>query len=148
MRKSILCFMLMFVAVCSVSVTANAQQYKKEVKAFTSSFQKSYNAKDHNALQKMFAADAVRVNADGTSITGAEQIAGNYGQTFANTDQVVEIKVGTITPVSDTKLTVTGTYTVTGKVKASGEAINITGAYDNVVIKENGQWKIVSMKLK
>lgn len=148
MRKSILLSVMIFVALFSNAVNVQAQQYKKEVKSFTQSFQKHYNAKDHNALQKMFVADAVRLNADGTSITGAEQIAGNYGQTFANTDQVVDIKIGTITPVSDTKLTVTGTYTVTGKVKASGEAINITGAYDNVVIKENGQWKIVSMKLK
>jgi uncharacterized protein (TIGR02246 family) len=148
MRKSILFSVVIFVASFSIAVTAQAQQYKKDVKSFTKSFQKSYNAKDHNALQKMFMPDAVRVNADGTSVTGAEQIAGNYGQTFANTDQVVEIKVVTITPVSDTKLTVTGTYTVTGKVKASGEAINITGGYDNVVVKENGQWKIVSMKLK
>jgi ketosteroid isomerase-like protein len=148
MRKSIFFSVMIFVAMCSIGISAQAQQYKKDVKSFTKSFQKSYNAKDHSALQKMFVADAVRVNADGTSIIGAEQIAGNYGQSFANADQTVDIKIGTITPVSDSKLTVTGTYTVTGKVKASGEAINITGAYDNVVIKENGQWKIVSMKLK
>jgi ketosteroid isomerase-like protein len=148
MRKSILFSVMVFVAMCSIGVTAQAQQYKKDVKSFTKSFQKSYNAKDHNALQKMFVSDAVRVNADGTSVTGAEQIAEIYSKSFTNADQIVDIKIGAITPVSDSKLTVTGTYTVTGKVKASGEAINITGAYDNVVIKENGQWKIVSMKLK
>lgn len=148
MRKSIMFSAFICVILLAFSVTAHAQKYKKELNSFTKNFEKSYNAKDHNALKGMFTADAVRVNADGASITGAELIAGNYAESFANADQVVDIKLGTITPVSDTKLTVTGTYTVTGKVKANGQPINIQGAYDNLVVKENGQWKIIMMKLK
>ncbi len=140
--------MIIGVISLSVSVSAQAQKYKKEVNSFTKNFQKSYNAKDHAALKDMFVADAVRVNPDGASMTGADLIANNYAEAFTNSDQTVDIKVGTITPVSDTKLTVTGTYTVTGKVKANGEAINIKGAYDNLVVKENGKWRIMMMKLK
>jgi len=148
MFKRIPGYLLLTTILCTVFISPiYAQKVDKEIKNFTQSFQKAYNKKDHASLTSMFTADAVRVNPDGATITGAQQIGETYAQTFSATDQTVDIKLGTVTPQSDTKALVTGTYTVKGKNKSTGEAIDLVGAYENIAVKENGKWKIANMKL-
>lgn len=125
-----------------------AQNVKSEVEALIKSFENAYNRADHATLATMFTADAVRENTDGSTISGTEQISANYAKIFSTAELRVQINSGEIVEQSDGKVLATGTYTVTGKNKQSGEAINLSGSFANTNVRENGQWKISHMKLK
>lgn len=129
------------------STTLVAQNLNKEIEDYTQKFQAAYNKADHAALTALLTADAVRTNADGTVINGAAAIGVAYAQGFSATDQQVDIKITKITPQSDNKVLINGTFSLTGTVKANGEKIAIDGTYENTALKENGVWKISIMKL-
>lgn len=130
-----------------LATSGYAQSSGKSIKKFTRSFSKAYNAKDNAALTAMFTSDAVRVDTEGKSTNGAEQIGAAYAQVFSATDQKVVITQTDVRDNPDGSVVANGRYGVTGTVKSNGEKITLAGTYENILVKHNGQWKISHMKL-
>jgi ketosteroid isomerase-like protein len=142
----------LFFAVFSLAATTTflqAQDLNNEVAEFTQTWQDAYNRADHAALTTFYADEVVILNpVDGTQATLTKELVGsNFANDFrANTLQI-EIKTTTITLLSDGKVNTTGTYSVTGTDKKSGEKIDSSGTFDNISLKEGGKWKICQSKV-
>jgi ketosteroid isomerase-like protein len=143
--KNTTCLLIVFLF--AVSVQSIAQDNSKELTAFTKKFETAYNAADTKALTTFFTKNAMRMNVDGTSITGADVIVAEYANSFANSDLHLTISMGKTTSQTASKALTTGTYQVKGTSKQTNEKIEVNGAYENELVKENGAWKINSMKL-
>jgi uncharacterized protein (TIGR02246 family) len=143
--KNITCLLIAFIF--AISVQSIAQDNSKEIAAFLKKFETAYNAADTKALITYFTKNAMRVNADGTSIQGADVIVAEYADSFANTDLQLTINMGKTLNQTASKALTTGTYQVTGSSKQTNEKIEVSGAYENELVKENGAWKINNMKL-
>jgi ketosteroid isomerase-like protein len=143
--KNTACLLIAFLF--AISVQSIAQDNSKELTAFTKKFQTAYNAADTKVLTTLFTKNAVRVNTDGTSITGADVIVAEYANSFTNSDLQLTINMGKTTNQTASKALTTGTYQVKGTSKQNNEKIEVNGAYENELVKENGTWKINSMKL-
>jgi ketosteroid isomerase-like protein len=131
----------------AITVQSFAQDNSKELNAFTKKFETAYNAADTKALATFFTKNAVRVNMDGTSITGADVIVAEYANSFANSDLQLTINMGKTSNQTASKASTNGTFQVRGTSKQNNEKIEVNGGYENELVKENGAWKISSMKL-
>lgn len=131
----------------ALTPTLNAQDVDKEFAAFTQRFQDAYNKEDHAAIQTFYTADAVRVAKDDTSITGAEAIGAFWAAQFKDNDATLAL-TQTLVSWSDANhaYVAKGTYKVTG-VTAKGGTINLSGAYTNIMLQQNGAWKIAKSVL-
>jgi ketosteroid isomerase-like protein len=143
--KNIICVLIAFLS--TITIQSIAQDNSKELTAFTKKFQTAYNSADTKVLTTLFTKNAVRVNVDGTSITGADVIVAEYADSFANSDLQLTINMGKTTNQTASKALTTGTYQVKGSSKQTNEKIEVSGAYENELVKENGAWKINNMKL-
>ena len=142
MKQTIQLSLLLAIASMTVFSTAlKAQDATKELAAFAKKFQAAYNAKDDKALKTMYTDDAVRVAADGTTITGNEAISAEFAKSFADIKPTIEIVQNKVETGADGSATSTGTYHVKG-TSSAGEAIDIKGSYTNTTIKVKGHWKI------
>jgi ketosteroid isomerase-like protein len=126
--------------------TGFAQKAGKEMKKLVKSFEKAYNEKDQATITSMFTDNAVRIDANGVTTTGAAKIGEIYAQSFTNTDTKAAITHLDVKEVDGSNAITTGSFTVNGVTK-TGEKVAIAGTYENTVVKENGKWKISQMKL-
>jgi ketosteroid isomerase-like protein len=138
------CALLLIGAFCS---NLNAQDVDKALAAFTQQFQDAYNKEDHAALQTFYTADAVRVDREGKSITGAEQIGAFWAEQFKGADATLSL-VQTLVSWSDANhaYTAKGTYKVTGTT-SKGDKFDLSGSYTNIMLQQNGVWKIAKSVL-
>lgn len=124
-----------------------AQDTKKEVEAFAKTFQDTYNKADHAGLAKLCAKEVVVTNPDGTTATLTNaQMGENYAKGFANADLQITITVGEITTLPDGKVKVTGTTTLLAVNKKTGEKKTQKSTYENMAVKEIGEWKACAFK--
>jgi|GEM_PF-1873173 len=79
---------------------------------------------------------------DGTSITGAEQIGAFWATQFKGADVTLGL-TQTLVSWSDANhaYLAKGTYRVTGAT-VQGDTIDFSGAYTNIMLQQNGVWKI------
>jgi uncharacterized protein (TIGR02246 family) len=136
-------FAILFFAAISSCVIA--QTIDVGVQALTRNFQDAYNKEDANALKEMYTADAVRVEMDGKTTTGAENIKAIYEEQFKNANATVLINdVNAVQ--NNANVIATGTWHVIGR-SANGDKMDFGGTYTNTLVKDNGQWKISKMVL-
>ncbi len=143
MKKTLLfhCFSAAFLGL-AFSATAQSQDPEKELAAFAQQFQDTYNREDHATLQTYYTADAVRVAQDGTSISGAEQIAAYYAGQFKGADvSLTIVQTGVHWSDAQHAYVTKGTYRVSG-TSAKGDKIEVAGSYSNVMLWKDGAWKI------
>lgn len=146
MKKTIkFSFLLAFLSIAAFINPMKAQDATTELAAFTKRFEDAYNKKDINALKGMFTKDAVRTGTDGKIHNGIDSIVAVYEE-LLKSDATLTIKLEKVTPEKDNSAIATGTYQVVGSSK-SGEKIDRKGAYNNTIVKENGQWKIAKQLL-
>jgi len=128
--------------------TLYAQDVDKEMHAFAQQFQEAYNKEDHAALKTFYADDAVRVAQDGSSITGAEAIRAFWEAQFKATDARLTLQQQLVSWSDFNHAYVSkGTYHVKG-ASASGEKIDVSGKYSNIMLQVNGAWKISKSELE
>jgi uncharacterized protein (TIGR02246 family) len=142
-------FELLFLALLftAFATPTLAQDTKKEVEAFAKQFQDTYNKADHAGLAKLCAKEVVVTNPDGTATTLTNvQMGENYAKGFANADLQITITVGEITTLPDGKVKVIGTTTLMVVDKKTGEKRTQKTTYENVAVKENGEWKLCAIK--
>ncbi len=110
---------------------------------FARRFMAAYNAGDHTALGKMYTADAVRTDPNGTQIVGADNIAAYFAEQFRKNNATLLLRQQhTSWSESQGTLTTTGTYAVYGKQYVYDIEIDINGTYTNTLVKQKGEWKI------
>lgn len=122
-----------------------AQSYSDEleIQSFTRNFLAAYNAQDHAALQKMFTEFAVRVDAGGKEITGADQIGAYYSKQFIESNTTLLLKPsGIVWSDAEHAFVARGTYEIFGKTHVYDIPIQESGAYFHTMIKDKNKWKI------
>ena len=145
MKKTIqFSLLLAFLSVTAFINPLKAQNPTKELNAFTKRFENAYNKKDVKTLKEMFTQDAVRTGTDGQSQNGSDAIIAFYEELLKG-DVTVAIKQDKVVTENGSTIA-TGTYQVKG-TSASGEKLDLKGAYNNTVVKEGGQWKISKQNL-
>jgi len=149
MKRTIKFSLLLAIGFCIALVNPlTAQNINNDMNALAKKYESAYNRKDVKALKSMYTKDAVRVNPNGNTITGIDDIGDSLTLDFKN-NKVVMVKIIADKSVkeSDGSVTAIGTYHVTGTTK-KGEKIDFKGAYTNTVVKEGDKWKIAKMVLK
>ena len=142
MKKTIkLSLLLAVLFITAFSSHLKAQTADAEIQVLTRQFQDAYNKEDAKAIKAMYTADAVRVEVDGKTTNGAEGVKAIYETQFKNGDATVLINSVNVVSQNNTNATATGTFHVNGKT-VKGDKIDLTGAYTNTLVKQNGQWKI------
>lgn len=144
--KNLTCLFLSSVIFLVFTSSSLAQSANKEMKKLVKAFEKAYNSKDQVTITGMFTENAVRIDANGVTTSGAAKIGEMYGQSFTNADTKAAITHLAVKEVDGSNAVTTGTFTVNGATK-TGEKVVINGTYENTVVKESGKWKISQMKL-
>ncbi len=149
MKRKITFSLLLAIAFCIALVNPiQAQNINTDMIALAKKYENAYNHKDVKALKGMYTKDAVRINPNGNTITGIDDIGDSTALDFKNNKVImVKIKADKSVKESDGSVTATGTYHITGTTK-KGDKIDFKGAYTNTIVKEGGKWKIAKMILK
>ncbi len=145
--KNTIRFALLSVILLATLPRAAAQDYSKEVAAFTQTFTRHYNLGDASGLKGLFWSEAVRADPDGNTFEGAAAIGTQYAGFFQAFTAQVDLRVVKITALPDNQMIVSGTYTVQATEKVTGDAILQSGKYLNTLVKKDGAWKIGRMVL-
>jgi ketosteroid isomerase-like protein len=124
-----------------------AQDVDQEMAAFAKQFQETYNKEDHATLKTYYTDDAVRIALDGSTINGAAAIGAFWEAQFKGADLTLVLTQELVSWSDFNHAYVAkGSYRATG-TSASGEPIDISGHYSNIMLKQNGVWKISKSSL-
>ena len=143
MKKQIRTTLLAVTLFCAAFTQyVQAQDVDQELATFTQQVQSAYNKEDFAALQSFYTSDATLVTREGASISGAEAIGAFWAEQFKEDDLTLTL-TQTLVSWSDANYgyLAKGVYQANGS-SAKGEAITISGTYGNVMLKQNGAWKI------
>lgn len=141
---------LLLAALISATITLHSQSATDEhdMQDFARKFMNAYNQGDHEALRKMYLDDAVRIDAAGKEIKGADNIAAYFADQFVKNNATVFIRqLGVSWSDQEHAWVASGTYEVNGKTHVYDIPIHVTGAYANAMIKKGDQWKIAKSVL-
>lgn len=130
------------------TASVQAQDLKAELEAYAKTFQEANNRGDAEALNAMYADEVAMVNPqDGskTTVTRA-QIKEQDLQNFSQVSDQMNIVVDSAESQPDGRVRVRGSVTGVSTNKKTGEKTNYSGAYDHLVTKVDGQWKLCEMK--
>ena len=136
---------LLLAALISATFTLQAQSVNDEndMWDFARNFMNAYNQGDHEALRGMYLDDAVRIDAEGREIKGADNIAAYFADQFVKNNATLFMRqLGVNWSDREYTWVAKGTYEVNGKANVYDIPIHFTVGYTNAMIKEDGQWKI------
>jgi len=121
--------------------TPVAQKSDPALEQLARTYETAFNKGDAKALTALYAADALRLTPMGQLLTGRAAIEQDYLTNFAGPSKGTKLQLHpgkTQTVTADVAL-IEGTYEVTG-----GTA-QVKGRYLNTVVKQAGQWRLVSV---
>lgn len=145
MRKSLLLTALLG---CTLLLHAQTVNDEADMHTFARDFMAAYNNGDHAALKKMYTDDAVRIDAQGKEIKGANNIASYFADQFRLNNATLLLKqTGLHWSDAEHAWVAKGTYQIYGKTHVYDIKIDIAGNYANAMSKQNGQWKIAKSVL-
>jgi len=133
-------------AACSPAL--QAQDLKSEMITLAKAWQEATNRGDVAALQTAYADEVVIVNAKDnstTTLTKAQLHEGDMQQ-FSEMDDQTTILLETAEAMPDGRVKVTGTVSGVRTTKKSGEKTNYVFRFENLIVRENGQWKVCQFK--
>jgi|GEM_PF-791671 len=130
-----------------VPTTPAPAALEQEMTQSTKNITDIYNKADAKAITALFTADAKRFYPDGGVVMGTKAIEEDFSQGFSSTMmQKMTLVHSNTTRLSDTKVVVKDTFTITGTSKADGKTMSIAGSAERTMVKENGTWKISQLK--
>ncbi len=147
--KNFLFPIVLLFALHSGKIQAQSATDEHDMQAFARNFMNAYNQGDHEGIRKMYTADAVRIDQEGKKLTGADNIAAYFADQFLKNNATVFIRQLSV-DWSDYEQTwvASGTYEVNGKTNVYDIPVHFSGRYANVMLKKDGQWKIVKSVLR
>ena len=114
-----------------------------DMQDFARRFMAAYNQGDHAALQTMYTDDAVRIDAAGKQIQGADNIAAYFDQQFIRNKATLLLQpTGLHWSDAEHAWIATGTFEIRGQTIVYDINIDSSGHYANTMAKQNGEWKI------
>lgn len=143
----ILAVLLSSLTACQV-LQAQSANDELEMMDFARQFMAAYNQEDKAALQDMYLDDAVRIDAAGKQIEGADNIAAYFAEQFRLNNATLLIKQMNLN-WSDYEhaWVASGIYEVYGNTDVYDIKIDIAGRYANAMLKKDGKWKIAKSVL-
>ena len=142
--------LMFFLTTLGSTVLLQAQSVNDEVDmhTFARKFMAAYNAGDHAALGEMYTADAVRFDQAGKEIKGADNIAAYFADQFLKNNATLLLKhTELVWAHAEHAWVARGTYEIYGKTNVYDIPIDVAGQYANVMLKQNGEWKIAKSML-
>ncbi|MBK9335114.1 MAG: nuclear transport factor 2 family protein [Lewinellaceae bacterium] len=121
-----------------------AQDLAQEIDALGTSYMMAFNKGDAEELSALYAKEIVFVNAkDGSTSTATrEQIKASFVKDFSKPAGSINIKGTGFEVLPDGKVKITGTFSI-----LSGSDANPADmSYENLLVKEDGQWKLCQLK--
>lgn len=141
---------LLFAALLSATVTLQAQSVNDEhdMQAFARNFMAAYNSGDHEALRKMYMEKAVRIDQEGKTMTGSDQIAEYFADQFRLNNATLLLRQNGLSwSDAEHAWVAGGVYEIYGKTNIYDIEIDVAGHYANVMVKDKGKWKIAKSTL-
>ncbi len=146
--KNFLFPLILLLVVISGDIQAQSATDEHDMQAFARNFMNAYNQQDAAAIREMYLDDAVRIDAEGKEIKGADNIAAYFADQFVKNNATIFIRqLGINWSDREHAWVASGTYEVNGKTNVYDIPIHVTGHYANAMIKEDGQWKIAKSML-
>ena len=136
-----LAWMLILMVISALINPVQSQDVKKELADLAKNFEENYNKKNDKALKLMYTENAVRIEPDGNTITGNENIRIRLAESWSINKLNLTIKQDKVETQADGTVIASGTYQVTGTAE-SGDPFALGGTYTNTMAKEDGKWKI------
>ncbi len=144
-------FLFLTVLLCATAFSnlqAQSASNEADMQTFARKFMAAYNQGDHTALQKMYMADAVRIDQTGKEIKGADNIAAYFADQFRLNNATLLLKqMEVVWSDYQHAFLSKGTYEVYGTTNVYDIKVHATGAYENTMLKQNGEWKIAKSVL-
>jgi len=141
--KNLLSLAALLIATSYSSLQAQTVSDEMEMQAFARNFMSAYNRQDYAALREMYTADAVRMDALGKEIKGADSIATYFEEQFIHNNLTLLLRHSGIRWSDAQHAWVAyGNYEIYGNTIVYDIEINRSGSYANTMLKENGAWKI------
>lgn len=132
---AVLCSVLL-VAATPVSASESETEIRQAITQIAASFAEHYAKQDAAGIASHFARGGIFVNA-----AGQHDVTKFYDQSFKAGFDRNDITVDNVWPLSaDTAISM-GRFRLTGK-NQSGNALDVSGIWTAVDVRENGQWKI------
>ncbi|MET0444918.1 MAG: DUF4440 domain-containing protein [Pseudorhodoplanes sp.] len=133
---AVLCSVLL-VAAAPVSASESETELRQAVSKIAASIADYYSKKDAAGIASHFARGGVFVNA-----AGQHDVAKYYEQSFKAGFDRNDIIVDDVWSLNPDTAIVIGQFKLTGKNPNSGNALEVSGRWTAVDVRENGQWKI------
>ena len=121
---------------------------EEQIDAQTTAFTEAWNRGDAAALAALFTEDGTSVDPAGQAFEGRAAVQGRYEELFGGMYQGTTLTVHQSSvefPREDVALTI-GSFEIAGVRVAEGEATTIEGRYLNVVVREDGEWRIAASR--
>ncbi|HMO40474.1 MAG TPA: nuclear transport factor 2 family protein [Saprospiraceae bacterium] len=133
---------------CTMTLQAQSVNDEVDMHTFARKFMAVYNSNDHAALGKMYTPDALRIDAQGKEIKGADNIVAYFADQFLKNNATLLLKqTELVWADAEQALVAKGTYEIYGKTNVYDIPIDVAGQYANVMLKQNGEWKIAKSML-
>lgn len=133
---------------CTMLLPAQSVNDEHDMQAFARNFMAAYNSGDHAALRKMYMEKAVRIDQEGKTLTGSDQIAGYFADQFRLNNATLLLRQNGLSwSDAEHAWVAGGTYEIYGKTNVYDIEIDVAGHYANVMVKDRGQWKIAKSTL-
>lgn len=150
MKKTIICFMLTMIFIVSFISPANSDdsidQDRNEIFNLWKQFEKTYNSGDAKALSDLWLADGDLFSLSGGIFRGKEEIEAFFKESLTSSykESTFKLKIDSIRNVKADVVVVDGTWQVLGDALPQGYPTQ--GIYTQVLIKNDGKWKIFSAR--
>ena len=128
----------------AMPATEDAMSDEDLLSAQTDAFAAAWAEGDAAGVAALFIDDADTVGPDGAHFHGRDAVQGRYERLLGEVYQGTTLDVSQESvkfPSPDVAI-VGGTYEILGAMGADESELTIKGRYTNVLVKENGGWKI------
>jgi ketosteroid isomerase-like protein len=114
-----------------------AENLKDEVDKIGSQYMQFFNKKDAAGITSLYTKNYLRVNQGGVVADNTKLYEGTFKAGFDR----LETKAIDVQSVSENVATATGEAHLTGK-NEKGEPLDLTAIWSDVLVREDGKWKI------
>ncbi len=146
--KNFLFPIILLVAATSIGLQAQSTADEADMEAFARSFEAAYNQENLEAIRGMYTEYAVRIDKEGREMTGRDQIAAYFAEQFRDNNATLSLNQLTLNWSDRERAWVaSGNFAVFSNTSKFDFEIPEMGYYANVMVKDNGQWKIANSML-
>lgn len=128
---------------CTVILQAQSASNEYEMQAFAIHFENAYNQGNLDAIRGMYTEHAVLIDQEGREMNGGDQIAAYFTRQFRDINAILSLHQFELDWSEPENAWVTsGTFEVFSFIGKFGFDFLEVSEYNNVMVQDNGQWKI------